>query len=85
VLSLVITAAYHLTAIQKLHFGPFKESWRGALGGRDVDLREAATLVPLAIVVVVLGFWPMPLLTAVAGGVQDLVAALAGPTSVAGP
>ena len=85
VLSLVLTAAYHLTAIQKLHFGPFKEAWRGALGGRDVDLREAATLVPLAILVVVLGFWPMPLLTAVAGGVEDLLASLAAPTSVAGP
>ena len=83
-LSLVITAAYHLTAIQRIHFGPFKETWRGALMGRDVDLREAATLVPLAILVLVLGFWPAPLLGAVAGGVQDLLAAMSSPTAVTG-
>ncbi len=76
-LSLVLTAAYHLTAIQKVQLGPFNERWRPALVGHDLDAREIATLVPLAALVIVLGFWPMPLLGAIAAGVQDLVAAVA--------
>jgi NADH-quinone oxidoreductase subunit M len=75
-LSLVITAAYHLGAIQKLFFGPLNESWRGPLANRDLDLREYATLLPLALLILVLGFWPMPLINTVAGGVRDLLAAV---------
>jgi NADH-quinone oxidoreductase subunit M len=75
-LSLVLTAAYHLTAIQKIHFGPFNEAWREVLPGHDLDRRELATLLPLAALVVFLGVWPMPLLTLVETGVRDLVALL---------
>jgi NADH-quinone oxidoreductase subunit M len=77
--SLVLTAAYHLGAIQKIHFGAFNEAWRGPLAGKDLDAREAATLLPLAVIVVVLGCWPMPLINLLAGGVRDLLAAVAGP------
>jgi NADH-quinone oxidoreductase subunit M len=76
-LSLVLTAAYHLTAIGKVQLGPFNEGWRGVLAGRDVDLREALTLVPLAIIIVVLGFWPSPVLSTIASGVRDLVVTVA--------
>ena len=84
-LSLVLTAGYHLTAIQKVHFGAFTERWRGVLAGRDLSGREAATLLPLAVLVVVLGFWPMPVLTIIAGGVSDLLAALATEAPAAAP
>jgi proton-translocating NADH-quinone oxidoreductase chain M len=78
-LSLVITAAYHLTAIQKIQLGSFNERWRSALAGRDLDLREAATLLPLAVLVIVLGFWPLPLIATISQGIEDLVRAVAAP------
>jgi NADH-quinone oxidoreductase subunit M len=73
-LSLVLTAAYHLTAIQKIQFGPFNPRWQEALVGRDLTGRELGTLVPLALIVIFLGCYPTPLIDLVAGGVADLVA-----------
>jgi NADH-quinone oxidoreductase subunit M len=77
--SLVITAAYHLGAIQKIQLGVFNERWRAALAGKDLGGREAATLVPLALIVLVLGFWPSPLLATIAGYARDLVAGVTVP------
>jgi NADH-quinone oxidoreductase subunit M len=75
-LSLILAAAYHLNAIQKVHFGRFNETWRDVLVGNDLGWREGLTLLPLALIVIVLGFWPMPLLGLVTGGVQDLIGLL---------
>ncbi len=78
----IVTAAYHLWAIQRMHLGPFNEKWRGVLPGNDMDFREGLTLVPLAIVVLVLGFYPMPVLDLVTTGMHDLVKIVA-PTGAA--
>ncbi len=67
----IVTAAYHLWALQKIHLGPFKEKWREALKF-DLDKREWAMLLPLAAIVVVLGFYPMPALNLMNQGLQDL-------------
>jgi NADH-quinone oxidoreductase subunit M len=69
----VITAAYHLWAIQRIHLGPFNPRWTDALTGHDLDFREALTLVPLAIIVLILGFYPAPVLDLVSVGMHDLV------------
>jgi NADH-quinone oxidoreductase subunit M len=76
-LSLVLAAAYHLMAIQKVHFGAFNPAWREVLPGHDLDRRELLTLLPLALIVLVLGVWPVPLLTLIKTGVTDLAALLA--------
>jgi NADH-quinone oxidoreductase subunit M len=81
--SLVLTAAYHLLAIQKVQLGPFNERWRTALAGRDLDARELATLLPLALLVLVLGFWPLPLLDLVQTGVGDLLQTVTAPVEAA--
>ncbi len=73
VTGVVITAAYHLWAIQRIHLGPFNEKWRKTLEGNDLNFREAVTLVPLAIIVLVLGLYPMPLLDLISTGMMDLV------------
>jgi NADH-quinone oxidoreductase subunit M len=78
----IITAAYHLWAIQRIHLGPFNQKWKDVLPGNDMDFREGLTLVPLAIVVLILGFYPMPLLDLVATGMHDLVKIVA-PTGAA--
>jgi NADH-quinone oxidoreductase subunit M len=71
VTGVIVTAAYHLWAMQRIHLGPFKEKWRDALR-LDMDRREMAMLVPLAIIVIVLGFYPMPALDLMNKGLQDL-------------
>jgi NADH-quinone oxidoreductase subunit M len=75
---LVLAASYNLGAFQKLFLGPLKDAWRTSVeldpfGGRfpDVTGRELASLAPLAVLTIVLGFWPMPLFSLIAGGVRD--------------
>ncbi len=88
----IVTAAYHLWAFQRIFLGKFREEWRTShylegSGGvfPEINLREIATLVPLALLVLVLGFWPKPLLALVDRGVVDLfnIVSPSGPTQVA--
>ena len=88
----IITAAYHLWAMQRMFLGKFKEDWRSshyleAFGGKfpEINGREIASLVPLAVIVLVLGFYPKPLLTLIDRGVIDLfnVVSPPGPTQIA--
>jgi NADH-quinone oxidoreductase subunit M len=90
--SILVSAAYNLGAFRRIFLGVLPESWRTSaalepFGGRFPDLtgRELASLVPLALLVVVLGFWPVPLLTLIAGGVRDITSLVdpAGPDQVA--
>jgi NADH-quinone oxidoreductase subunit M len=89
---LILSAAYNLGAFRRLFLGAFPESWRTSaalepFGGRFPDLtgRELASLVPLALLVVVLGFWPVPLFTLIAGGLRDVTSLVdpAGPDQIA--
>jgi NADH-quinone oxidoreductase subunit M len=70
-LGVVITAAYHLWAMQRIMLGPFNTRWSDALA-HDMDRRELVMLVPLAIIVFVLGFYPMPPLELMSSGIADL-------------
>jgi NADH-quinone oxidoreductase subunit M len=73
----VLGAAYHLWAMQRVLLGRFDEGrWGQVLRGHDLDLREGLTLLPMAILVLVLGFWPAPALHLVSTGMNDLVALL---------
>jgi NADH-quinone oxidoreductase subunit M len=83
----IITAAYHLWAIQRIHLGKFNTRWTDAFKGHDMTGREWATLVPMAAIVLILGFYPMPVLELMKTGVGDLVNILAhgqGAASIAG-
>ncbi|MGK4001690.1 NADH-quinone oxidoreductase subunit M [Sorangium sp. So ce1036] len=69
-IGVIVTAAYHLWALQRMFLGKFRESWRTSkylepFGGRFPEIRgrEIASIAPLAALVVVLGFWPRPLLS----------------------
>jgi len=78
----VVTAAYHLWAIQRIHLGPFNQKWKDVLPGHDVTLREVLTLAPFAVIVLILGFYPIPVLDLVSTGMHDLVN-LVAPTGAA--
>ena len=88
----VLTAGYHLWALQRLFFGPFQESWRQSphlepFGGKfpEITSREIASLAPLAALCFILGFWPVPLFTLIAGGVRDITSLVnpPGPDQIA--
>ncbi len=75
----IITAAYHLWALQRVFLGKFNESWRKshaleATGGKfpEMNLRELASLAPLAAIVIILGFYPLPILNLIGTGLEDL-------------
>ncbi|HXU68984.1 MAG TPA: NADH-quinone oxidoreductase subunit M [Polyangia bacterium] len=69
----VITAAYHLWALQRVLLGRWNEGWRDRAQFFDLTAREKLTLAPLAAFVIVLGVWPMPLLRLVGPGLGELV------------
>ncbi|MGC1341658.1 MAG: NADH-quinone oxidoreductase subunit M [Candidatus Binataceae bacterium] len=51
----ILTAGYLLWTYQRIYLGPFNEKYKGFA---DLSLREAFTLVPLAIIVLILGVYP---------------------------
>jgi NADH-quinone oxidoreductase subunit M len=85
-------AVYNLGAFQKIFFGSGAGEWTKSpeldgFGGRFADLspRELASIAPLAVLVLVLGLWPVPLFSLIAGGVHDAVSFVdpAGPDQIA--
>ncbi|MGO9454229.1 MAG: complex I subunit 4 family protein [Candidatus Binataceae bacterium] len=55
----VLTAGYLLWTFQRIYLGPFNEKYAGF---SDLSFRETFTLVPLAIIVLVLGVYPHAIL-----------------------
>ncbi|MEZ4293854.1 MAG: NADH-quinone oxidoreductase subunit M [Polyangiaceae bacterium] len=75
----IVTAAYHLWALQRMFLGKFREEWRKnkylePFGGKfpEINFRELATIAPLAVLVLVLGFWPRPLLKLIDKGAMEI-------------
>ena len=71
---LVVTAAYLVWALQRLLFGTPSDAKPS-----DIDAREIATIAPLAVLIVVLGLWPVPLFALASGSVRDMSALLSAP------
>jgi len=62
-----------------MFLGKFREEWRKSkylepFGGKfpEINGRELLTLAPLAILVLVLGFWPRPLLNLIDKGALEV-------------
>lgn len=56
VLGLIVTAGYFLYMIQRVLLGPLNERWAGIL---DINKRELWTLIPLMIITIVIGIYPL--------------------------
>jgi NADH-quinone oxidoreductase subunit M len=56
----ILTAGYLLWTYQRIYLGPVNEKYAGY---RDLSFREAFTLVPLAVIVLVLGVYPHGILS----------------------
>jgi len=57
--AVVITAAYYLWTLQRMFLGPLNEKWKALW---DLNWRERLTLYPLAVLVILFGFYPLPIL-----------------------
>lgn len=73
-ISVVITAAYYLWTIQRMFLGPLNEKYKGL---SDVNWRERIVLYPLGAMIIVLGFYPMPILNLINPYLHKLVQPLA--------
>jgi NADH-quinone oxidoreductase subunit M len=56
---IVLTAGYMLWTLQRVFLGTLPEKWNGLT---DIDGRELSVLIPLAVIVIFLGIYPMPVL-----------------------
>jgi NADH-quinone oxidoreductase subunit M len=90
--ALVATAAAHLRAARMLLLGHVDPAWRRSsylepFGGRlpDAAPREVAALVPLAVLALLLGLWPTPLLASMAAGVRDVTETVQPQTASGAP
>jgi NADH-quinone oxidoreductase subunit M len=70
-LGIVLGAGYMLWTFQRVFMGTLPEKWENVL--TDVNGREIFTLVPLAIVVVVLGVYPTPAINWMSASLGHLV------------
>ena len=56
----ILTAGYLLWTFQRIYLGPVNDKY---VGLPDLSFREAFTLVPLAVIVLILGVYPQAVLT----------------------
>jgi NADH-quinone oxidoreductase subunit M len=73
-LGVIITAAYYLWTIQRMFLGPLNPKYKDIT---DVNWRERFSLYPLSAIMVVLGFYPMPILDLMNKSLHQLVKPLA--------
>ena len=80
----IFTAAYHLWAMQRVQLGKWNDAnWPDKSHFPDLSLRETLTLVPMAAIVLLLGFYPMPMLNLVGNGLNDLLQHVTGHAAAA--
>ena len=75
VLGVVISAAYMLMVIQRVLLGPLNEKWRSL---SDMSPRELVSLIPLLVVVLALGVYPLWMLRIQDGSLQQLLSHVLG-------
>jgi NADH-quinone oxidoreductase subunit M len=73
VIGIVLTAGYLLWTMQRMFLGTLNEKYKDL---PDISLREIVTLVPLGIIVIILGVYPMPMLNMISASMQNLIGLL---------
>jgi NADH-quinone oxidoreductase subunit M len=88
----ILAAASHLRVLERICLAPLPDAWRtsAALAPFDgkvpeITARETSALLPLVVLMIVLGVWPVPLLSAMSGSVRDATALVnpPGPDQIA--
>lgn len=81
VLGILVTAAFTLKLIKDVFMGEFNPKWEGHL--KDMSKRELFTVVPLAVLTVVLGVYPRFVLDMMDTSVKALIEKASGGASAA--
>jgi NADH-quinone oxidoreductase subunit M len=79
--SVVITAGYMLWSMQRMFLGAPNEKYDGIA---DINMREILCLAPLVIIVVVMGFYPMPVLDIIQVSLGDVLTQVHEGAAIAG-
>jgi NADH-quinone oxidoreductase subunit M len=74
-LGIIIGAAYVLWMLQRVFLGPKNDKWDNL---PDINAREMFTLVPIGILVLLLGVYPMPVLDLMKVTLNNLIKVVAG-------
>ncbi len=74
-LTVVITAAYYLWALQRMFFGKLNEKYAEL---PDLNWRERVTLYPLGALIVILGIYPMPALNLITATLISMIQVFKG-------
>ena len=69
-LSVIITAAYYLWAIQRIMLGKLNPAYANM---PDVNWRERLTLYPLGALIIVFGFYPKAIIDLIEGSLRNLI------------
>jgi NADH-quinone oxidoreductase subunit M len=69
-LGILLNAAYFLWAFQRMFFGPANEKYNDI---PEINRREVLTLIPLAVITLVLGVYPRPFLDLIAATLNVLI------------
>ncbi|HWI51778.1 MAG TPA: NADH-quinone oxidoreductase subunit M, partial [Symbiobacteriaceae bacterium] len=72
---LVITAAWHLITMRNVLLGEAKKEYTGL---KDVTMKERIIFAPLAVLIVLFGVWPKPILDMLNASVETLSGLLGG-------
>jgi len=75
VLGLIVTAGYFLYMLQRILLGPLNTKWAGIL---DINKRELFTLVPLMIIIILIGVYPLSALKYQLASVTALIQKVGG-------
>ena len=70
VVGIVVAAAYMLKVLQQVLLGPLKDAWRSL---PDINFREVCSLVPLVVLVLAIGVYPLLLMHVQDGALQQLI------------
>jgi len=74
-LGIIIGAAYVLWMLQRVFLGPKNEKWDSL---PDINAREMFTLVPIGLIVLMMGVYPMPVLNLMKATLNNLIKVVAG-------
>jgi NADH-quinone oxidoreductase subunit M len=69
-MGIVLNAAFFLWVFQKIFFGPLNSSYKDL---KDLNWLEKVSLIPLSIIVVALGVYPMPVLNLMKASLDKLI------------
>jgi len=75
VLGIIITAGYFLYMIQRILLGPLNPAWANIT---DINRRELFTLVPLMILIIAIGVYPLLILNYQSLAITDLIQRIGG-------